>query len=120
MPRRAMALVTPRLVESQKIKLRTSIGAPGIPTQHTPPPVFCKKSPQAAENKRGRAKKRGKREQESASHLQQRTSGNDLTRRTPRSDIQRARREKLGGNADRCENKGVEQKGVQKMLKTKE
>src|SRR5882724_7473224 len=51
MPRRAMALVTPRLVESQKIKLRTSIGAPVILTQHTPPPAFCKKSPQAIENK---------------------------------------------------------------------
>src|SRR5258705_11872003 len=59
MPRWAMALVTPRLVESKKIKLRTIIGAPGIPTQHTPPPVFCKKSPQTFENKRGRRKKEG-------------------------------------------------------------
>jgi hypothetical protein len=29
-------------------------------------------------------------------------------------------REILGGNADDCENKGVEKKGIQKMLKTKE
>ena len=70
--------------------------------------------------KDGSLKKRGKREQEAANHLQQRTSGNDLTRRTLRSDIQRARREKLGGNADRCEKKGVEKKGVQKWMKTKD
>ena len=84
------------------------------------PQCFAKRVRKPLKTNEGGAKKRGKREQESASHLWQRTSGNDLAQRTPRSDVRRDRSKKLGGNADRCENKGVEQKGVQKWMKTKD
>src|SRR5882762_9308574 len=92
------------------------------------PPSFAKRVRKPLKTNEGGAKKRGKRKQESANRLQQRTSGNDLTQRALRSDGQRAlrsdgqraRRKKLGGNADRSEKKGVEKKGVQKWMKTKE
>src|SRR5258707_14715083 len=91
------------------------------------PRHFAKRVRKLLKTNDGGAKKRGKREQEAASHLWQRTSGNDLTQRALRSEArqpdgqtQRDRRKKPGGNADRCENKGVEQKGVQKWMKTKE
>jgi hypothetical protein len=84
------------------------------------PPCFAKRVRKPLKTNEGGAKKRGKREQESANHLWQRTSGNDLTQRALTSEIQRARRKRLGGNADRCENKGVEEKGIQKWMKTKE
>jgi hypothetical protein len=84
------------------------------------PRCFAKRVRKPLKTNEGGAKKRGKREQEAANQLQQRTSGNDLTQRALRSDIQRAPRKKLGGNADRSENKGVEEKGIQKWMKTKE
>jgi hypothetical protein len=68
----------------------------------------------------GGAKKRGKREQEAASDLRQRTPGNDLTQRAPRSEAQRAQRKKLGGNADGYEKKGVVKTATQKLMKTRE
>jgi hypothetical protein len=84
------------------------------------PPCFAKRGGKPLKTNEGGAKKRGKREQESANYLWQRTSGNDLTQRALRSEAQSTQREKLGGNADKCENKGVEQKGVQKWMKTKD
>ena len=84
------------------------------------PRCFAKRVRKPLKTNEGGAKKRGKREQESANHLQQRASGNDLLQRALRSDIQKDRRKKIGGNADRCENKGVEKKGIQKWMKTKE
>jgi hypothetical protein len=91
------------------------------------PPCFAKRVRKPLKTNEGGAKKRGKREQEAANHLWQRTSGNDLTQRALRAEAhqpdgqaQSTQREKIGGNADRCEKKGVEQKGVQKWMKTKE
>jgi hypothetical protein len=45
---------------------------------------------------------------------------NDLVQSALKSEARSTQREKLGGNADRCEKKGVEKKGVQKWMKTKE
>jgi hypothetical protein len=85
------------------------------------PRCFAKRVRKPLKTNEGGAKKRGKREQEAASHSRQRTSGNDLVQsalsseaRQPDGQAQSTQREKLGGNADRCENKGVEKRGVQK------
>jgi len=84
------------------------------------PPVFAKRGGKLLKTKERRVKKRGKREQEAANHLQQRTWGHDLTQRALRREAQRTQRKITGGNADVCEKKGDLKKATQKSMMRKE
>jgi len=84
------------------------------------PRCFAKRDGKLLKTNEVSAKKRSKRKQEAP------TFGNGGTYRRG-AEMQLAKFSEwrhetkiLGGNADRCENKGVEKKGIQKWMKTKE
>ena len=87
------------------------------------PRCFAKRDGKLLKTNEASAKKRSKRKQEAPTH------GNGGTYRMGAQIAEmklakfsewRHETKMLGGKADRCENKGVEKKGIQKWMKTKE
>ena len=81
------------------------------------PRCFAKRGCKLLKTKDGRAKTRTKRRQVAED---KRIERKRVTQRALRWEAQRTQRKITGGNADRCENKGVAKKGIQNMMKIKE